>query len=586
MNSTRWAGVLLALIGLGGAGERPHADGLRAGVGRADITPPPVGIGLAGNGPEGKEAAGYRVRLYVRALVLEDAEGNAVALAVADLPHVSQNLHWLTAQRVARETGLTPDRIIISATHTHAAPGHFYAESNYNEFGSSVPGYDTAVVNFLVERFASAIIDAWHTRRPARAAWGRMPVWGHTRNRSYEAFLLNKPEWTPPYPVPAGLDPVHRAVDPVWTMLRVDVQDGADPDRYIPLGAYSIFAIHGTGNATENDLFDADIHGMVERGLERHIDSLNGRPPGFRNQAVHVFANGTEGDVSPDWPANARCGIPRIQPDLDPGGPRTPGGPWGWAHPDPVRVALCLRAARTYIEAVGDSLSRRAAGLFDALGADLKNDLPVRVAFGTLALRDDPRLCGRAFTGVSTLAGAEDGETRWRGWRLFGLIPIGLEEGGSAVNPHPSGCQREKRIVFRALQELLTPADALPTHARLAVVRIGSQVLAAVPAEVTTVAGYQMKRAVGARLTETGPGTAPPVAVIGLANGFMQYVTTDAEYSAQHYEGGSDLYGPRTAEVLAAELADLAGRLASGSTSPVAAIPGHPGKPRKMMGRA
>src|SRR6184192_2738492 len=45
--------------------------GLRAGFGRADITPPP-GVGLAGNGPEGRRAAGYRVRLYARALLLED----------------------------------------------------------------------------------------------------------------------------------------------------------------------------------------------------------------------------------------------------------------------------------------------------------------------------------------------------------------------------------------------------------------------------------------------------------------------------------------------------------------------------------
>src|SRR5213593_2226717 len=53
--------------------------GLRAGFGRADITPPP-GVGLAGNGPEGRRAVGYRVRLYARALLLEDSTGERVAL--------------------------------------------------------------------------------------------------------------------------------------------------------------------------------------------------------------------------------------------------------------------------------------------------------------------------------------------------------------------------------------------------------------------------------------------------------------------------------------------------------------------------
>src|SRR5439155_1468423 len=62
--------------------ERPVAaalPGLRAGFGRADITPPP-GVGLAGNGPEGRRAAGHRVRLYARALLLEDRTGERGAL--------------------------------------------------------------------------------------------------------------------------------------------------------------------------------------------------------------------------------------------------------------------------------------------------------------------------------------------------------------------------------------------------------------------------------------------------------------------------------------------------------------------------
>lgn len=65
---------------------------LQAGFGRVDITPPP-GVGLAGNGPEGAEARGYRLRLYARVLVLADGGGNRVALVVADLPLSSALLH-------------------------------------------------------------------------------------------------------------------------------------------------------------------------------------------------------------------------------------------------------------------------------------------------------------------------------------------------------------------------------------------------------------------------------------------------------------------------------------------------------------
>ena len=62
----------------------PTERGMIAGIGRVDITPPP-GLGLAGYGLEGRRATGYRHRLYLRALFLEDGRGERVAFVVADL---------------------------------------------------------------------------------------------------------------------------------------------------------------------------------------------------------------------------------------------------------------------------------------------------------------------------------------------------------------------------------------------------------------------------------------------------------------------------------------------------------------------
>src|SRR5438128_9650942 len=220
------------------------ASGLRAGFGRADITPPP-GVGLAGNGPEGRRAAGYRVHLYARALLLEDGMGERVALVVADLPQVTPNLHRLTALRIADSTGIGADRLVIAATHVHAGPGHFYAERQYNQSTSRVEGYDSMMVEFLVSRFTRAVLDAQRDLRAARVAWGATAVWGHTRNRSYEAFLRDKPEWTPPAPVTRGLDPTHRAVNPLWTLVRVDQRGRGADSAYRTAGALRVFAGHG-----------------------------------------------------------------------------------------------------------------------------------------------------------------------------------------------------------------------------------------------------------------------------------------------------------------------------------------------------
>src|SRR2546429_569708 len=373
--------------------------GLRAGFGRADITPPP-GVGLAGNGPEGRRAAGYRVRLYGRALLLEDRTGERVAFVVADLAQVTPNLQRLTAERIRDSTGIGADRLVIAATHVHSGPGHFYAERQYNQSTSQVVGYDSAMVEFLVSRLARAVLDAQRDLRLARVAWSATAVWGHTRNRSYQAFLRNKPEWTPPAPVAPGLDATHRAVNPLWTLLRVDQRGRGADSAYRPAGALSVFAVHGTADAPENELLDAGIHGIVERGLERHVDSLSRRGAGY-----HLVANGAEGDVSPDWPVQSRCGAPTLRPVVGPGGPRTPPPPWEWRDPAPAWMGLCRAAARRYVNTAGDSLAARAAALFDSLGPGLRGDLRVgahvrrggaRAARGRSALGGPP---GRSAAG-------------------------------------------------------------------------------------------------------------------------------------------------------------------------------------------
>src|SRR3989454_11482286 len=90
---------------------RPAAGAvLQAGFARVDITPP-AGVGLAGEGPEGGEARGYRLRLYARVLVLADRGGNRLAIVVADLPLGSAALHRRGAAPPARTPGLGGDRL-------------------------------------------------------------------------------------------------------------------------------------------------------------------------------------------------------------------------------------------------------------------------------------------------------------------------------------------------------------------------------------------------------------------------------------------------------------------------------------------
>ena len=574
----------------------PHqpvtAGGLEAGFGRADITPPP-GLGLAGNGPEGKQARGWRTRLYARALLLDDARGERLALVTADLPHISPLLQRRVAARLAQDgLHISADNLLLSATHTHSGPGHFYEATEYNRTTASIAGYDERVTAFLVAQVAAAVEQAAGRLRPARVAWGQRAVWGLTRNRSYEAFQRNTPRWDIE-PPPPGLDPAYAAVNPIWTMLRVDLAQDPDGSVYRPAGAFSIFAIHGTGNSAETELFDGDVHALMERGLERYIDRRYGgqanldplAPP----QAIHLVANGAHGDVSPDWPAESRCPLPLLEPVRRPEGPGTPTA-WDWRRPTPAARAACIGSARHFITDVGDSLTRHAIALFESLGDSLSDDVDLAIGFETLALRRDAKqlgICPEPAVGTSTAAGAEDSRSRFAGWKFLGILGIGLEEGGKAIASDPSGCHGYKRTDLAPL----ALNRGLPEYAQLSVVRIGSMYLAAVPVEPTTMAAARFQRSVGAALGYDWPNARRRVVVLSLTNGFMQYVTTRAEYSAQAYEGGSTIYGPAEGEMLARELARLADsleRTGNGRSLPnrVDPIFGRPGADARLWPRA
>jgi neutral ceramidase len=76
--------------------------------------------------------------------------------------------------------------------------------------------------------------------------------------------------------------------------------------------------------------------------------------------------------------------------------------------------------------------------------------------------------------------------------------------------------------------------------------------------------------------------------VIGLANGFLQYVTTRAEYGWQAYEGGSNLYGPGMAAFLEKRIGELAVTLPAGRDAPsppatIEPITAYPGAPSRIM---
>src|ERR1041385_6494606 len=174
-----------------------------------------------------------------------------------------------------------------------------------------------------------------------------------------------------------------------------------------------------------------------------------------------------------------------------------------------------------------------------------------------------------------------------QGWRLFGTFPIGFDEG--AANPDAPGCHAQKRELLDGLfgewLNKVVVAPTLPVFAQVSVLQLGDRLIGTVPGEVTTTAGRRMRDEMlaAARARDSSVRAAH---ILGLANGYLEYITTAEEYTAQYYEGGSTLYGPGEAAMFVRALSGLTTLLSSGAVLPPArarSISVFPGTRRALL---
>lgn len=157
---------------------------MRIGFSKSDITPPPgteLG-GYAGYRP----CSGVHDPLYCKAVVLEQS-GVRFALIVMDLLCVDEALYLRIADAVA-ELGITKQRLIVSAVHTHASPrGLIPGEGPLAKINSASQPKDPAFgdyINTVIEAAQNACrnaVDTLETFR-VRTARGVLPEVGSERH--------------------------------------------------------------------------------------------------------------------------------------------------------------------------------------------------------------------------------------------------------------------------------------------------------------------------------------------------------------------------------------------------------------------
>lgn len=488
------------------AAETRQPGALQAGMAVADITPPP-GMPKAGYSKNAHYGDSFRTRLKARVFYIA-AQGSAPIVVVqTDLLAGSSPVRQQVLANVATATGIAPENLIVTATHTHAGPGQFLGTNFYNRFASNAEGFEPDYYAFLVRQLTAAVQQAHAQRRPARLATGRIDVWGLTRNRSLAAHLENPKRLVADE---AAQNKFH-AINPALYLIRVDAQ--AADGQYYPLGAISNFSIHGTGIPSTAEELNADVWAWIERDLEWRI-KVDYHPPW---QPAHAAFEGTHGDMAP-----------AIRPGM-------PG----------------------FIEArrIGEGIAAEAYSLFRSLDGRLKDQAVLRSALREVDVFQQPSLdgatlCERAAVGTALTAGAHENTTPvlnhlpffapgWPRWFLTG------------------DCQAEKRWVgFAWLQPLVLPREDFPHRLPVQVLQVDDLALVGLPFELTTMTGRLIAERVRAEWSKVGQPI-QHIAVTSLANEYWGYAVTPDEYKRQHYEGGHTLYGPQTAPYIAAQAARL-----------------------------
>src|SRR5262245_52563781 len=89
----------------------------RAGAFAQDITPTKFPISVNG-GMTDRQATEAHDRLHARCLVLDDGT-TKIAIVICDSCMIPREVTDVAKQLAQKATGISPDRILISATHTH-----------------------------------------------------------------------------------------------------------------------------------------------------------------------------------------------------------------------------------------------------------------------------------------------------------------------------------------------------------------------------------------------------------------------------------------------------------------------------------
>lgn len=258
------------------------AGEFKAGAAAVVITPP-VGTPLAGSYAL-RPSNGVLDELYAKAIVVEQ-DGVKAAFVVLDIAYTARPVVAAARKLIAEQSGIAPDRVMISATHTHSGP----VQTRDNLMDDITGAKKPLAVEFtakLPALIARAVADANAKLVPARASAAMAREDSISFNRRYR-MKDGTVAW-----MPAKRDPdIMRPAGPIDPDVGVCYLESTTKNP-APLATYFNFAMHPT--VVGGSKFSADYPGCVAKRFAEYKGA----------DMVTLFANGCCGNLNqrdPNW---------------------------------------------------------------------------------------------------------------------------------------------------------------------------------------------------------------------------------------------------------------------------------------------
>jgi len=257
---------------------------LKAGAAVVDVSPIQFPV-LVNGGMASRSADRVRTRLNARAVVLDDGQ-ERLAIVVVDSCMMPRPLLDEAKALASQRTKIRPDRILISATHTHTAPA---------SMGCLGTDADPTYLPYLREKLAQAIAAAEANLEPARVGWAVENAAEFTALRRW--ILRPDRIAEDPFGNPTVRANMHAGSN--WDDVTGE-SGPEDPDLSIvsfqtkqgrPIAVLANFSMHYFSG--EQPL-SADYFGLFCQVLEAQLGKSNdaNRPP-----FVGIMSHGCSGDI-------------------------------------------------------------------------------------------------------------------------------------------------------------------------------------------------------------------------------------------------------------------------------------------------